>query len=113
MAMRQSFLPCIPYSTATARTLSRLLKSESKKAPADGLPLPNCISGEVQSLQPAGGIAEVFHVYAHAVHHGDEQIAHGSFLASHDAAARLYVVVAALARDDGGQVFMQVRVAIL
>src|SRR5450759_1040797 len=46
-------------------------------------------SGQVEAVDFAGGIAEVIGMHAHAIHHTEEEIAHGSFLAI-DHACLLY-----------------------
>src|SRR5580692_11256938 len=101
IATRQSFLPWRPCSKACAKAQSMVLKSESKNAPADGFPLPNCMGAltEIQSVhiearEAARRIAEVIGGDAHPVHHGEKKIAHRRFAARHYSAAGLEIVPA-------------------
>ena len=53
----------------------------------------------------------MFGGYSHAVHHGEEQVAHGRFAPVNDVAAGLEIV-AAFADQQGGKVFVDVPVSI-
>src|ERR1017187_1026676 len=111
-AMRAWSLPSKPCSIARASTSSIRSIAESNTMPTGGLASPgNCMSGEIQRVQASRRIAEMLHVYAHAIHHRQIEIAHGRFLPVHNPPPG-FEVAAAAPGDQGRQVFVQVAVAV-
>src|SRR5258708_39219716 len=80
---RASFFASNPYSNARASGSPMPLPiSQSSRTPRGGLPLSkNCIANltEIQAVQSSRGVAEVLHVYAHAVHHREKEVPHRRF----------------------------------
>src|SRR5688572_26658347 len=65
----------------------------------------------IETFQVSRRISKLLHMATHAIHHGQEQIAHRSFLAKHDAPAGLDVISTA-ACNQRRQIRMQVRISI-
>src|SRR5450759_4162126 len=103
------------------RALIRLDKTapvNNRRADCQSAPHADCqsapqrdSSGQVEAVDFAGGIAEVIGVHAHAIHHTEEEIAHGSFLAIDHAAAGLDGLAGAPG-DQRGKVVVGVPVAV-
>src|SRR5580658_10741826 len=110
--MRAWSLPSKPCSIARASTSSIRSIAESNTMPMGGLAGPgNCMSSKIQRVQASRGIAEMLDVHTHAVHHRQIEVAHRGFLAVHDAPPR-FEVAAAAPGDQGGQVLVQMAVAV-
>src|SRR5713226_4135197 len=90
--------------------LPRRRKSAAAMESSSVSPLVPSLS-EVQALEFAGGISEVLHLDAHAIHHAQVKIAHRSFAAVDDTAAGLDFA-AAVSGNESGKIFVKVPVAV-
>src|SRR5690606_11758088 len=85
------------------------VKNNSQRRLSSGTELHRL--GEIQPFQPAIRAAEALNMNAHAIPHGQEELAHRSLSATHNSSAGLEGSARA-ASDERRQIFMQVPVAI-